>query len=245
MKINDLEIDNIGKRTYMASSNILIYKFILQSNLLIKDIINKLEQQLLNETKFVIDDYNESEITGTYIYSCIYKSFEYDFETNSFQNITRKKYITTEFHIKLETEFMDIWGSYQSVNKIITAISLALDNRVIIEPLELNFSKIVEYLKKSDCVVVGKTTATQVAFNDGILADCTFDLSKYASPFEIIEKYNKNIEKISIKWKFKDLVVGMVIYTSGSIRIYRSRHSINNKQLHEIYCMLEYAGRRK
>lgn len=31
------------------------------------------------------------EISGTYIYSSIYKSVEYDFDTNSFQNITRKK----------------------------------------------------------------------------------------------------------------------------------------------------------
>ena len=72
---------------------------------------------------------------------------------------------------------------------LITALSIAIDNKAIIEPLELDFSKIIEYLKETDNVIVGKTTATQVAFNDGILADCTFDLSNYDNPFEIIESF--------------------------------------------------------
>ena len=139
---------------------------------------------------------------------------------------------------------MDVWGSSQNASKIITALSIAIDNKAIIEPLELDFSKIIEYLKETDYVIVGKTTATQVAFNDGILADCTFDLSNYDNPFEIIERYKKNIDKISVKWKCEDVYIGMLIFISGSIRIYRLRHSINNKQLNKIYRMLECSGRR-
>lgn len=228
----------------MAASNILIYKFILRADLSSVQIIDKLEQQILDETRFVIDDYSDTEISGTYIYSSIYKSVEYDFDTNSFQNITRKKYVTTEFHINLEKNYMDVWGSSQNASKIITALSIAIDNKAIIEPLELDFSKIIECLKETDNVIVGKTTATQVAFNDGMLADCTFDLSNYDNPFEIIERYKKNIDKISIKWKCEDVYIGMLIFISGSIRIYRLRHSINNKQLNEIYRMLECSGRR-
>jgi hypothetical protein len=207
-------------------------------------IIDKLEQQILDETRFVIDDYSDMEISGTYVYSSIYKSIEYDFDTNSFRSITRKKYVTTEFHINLEKNYMDIWGSSQNAGKIITTLSIAIDNKAIIEPLELDFSKIIDYLKETDNVIVGKTTATQVAFNDGILANCTFDLSNYDNPFEIIERYKKNIDKISVKWKCDDVYMGMIIFISGSIRIYRLRHSINNKQLNKIYRMLECSGRR-
>ena len=228
----------------MATSNILIYKFILCTDLSSTQIIDKLEQQILDETRFVIDDYSDIEISGTYVYSSIYKSVEYDFDTNSFQSITRKKYVTTEFHINLEKNYMDIWGSSQNAGKIITTLSIAIDNKAVIEPLELDFSKIIEYLKETDNVIIGKTTATQVAFNDGILADCTFDLSNYDNPFEIIERYKKNIDKISVKWKCEDVYMGMIIFISGSIRIYRLRHSINNKQLNKIYRMLECSGRR-
>ena len=228
----------------MAASNILIYKFILRTDLSCVQIIDKLEQQILDETRFVIDDYSDKEISGTYVYSTIYKSEEYDFDTNSFQNITRKKYVITEFHINLEKNYMDIWGSSQNASKIITAVSIAIDNKTIIEPLELNFSKIIEYLKETDNVIVGKTTATQLTFNDGILADCTFDLSNYDNPFEIIERYKNNIDKISIKWKCEDVYIGMLIFISGSIRIYRLRRSISSKQLNKIYSMLECSGRR-
>ena len=198
----------------------------------------------MDETRFVIDDYSDMEISGTYVYSSIYKSIEYDFDTNSFRSITRKKYVTTEFHINLEKNYMDIWGSSQNAGKIITTLSIAIDNKAIIEPLELDFSKIIDYLKETDNIIVGKTTATQVAFNDGILANCTFDLSNYDNPFEIIERYKKNIDKISVKWKCDDVYMGMIIFISGSIRIYRLRHSINNKQLNKIYRMLECSGRR-
>lgn len=228
----------------MAASNILIYKFILRTDLSSVQIIDKLEQQILDETRFVIDDYSDMEISGTYVYSSIYKSIEYDFDTNSFRSITRKKYVTTEFHINLEKNYMDIWGSSQNAGKIITTLSIAIDNKAIIEPLELDFSKIIDYLKETDNIIVGKTTATQVAFNDGILANCTFDLSNYDNPFEIIERYKKNIDKISVKWKCDDVYMGMIIFISGSIRIYRLRHSINNKQLNKIYRMLECSGRR-
>ena len=228
----------------MAASNILIYKFILRTDLSSVQIIDKLEQQILDETRFVIDDYSDMEISGTYVCSSIYKSIEYDFDTNSFRSITRKKYVTTEFHINLEKNYMDIWGSSQNAGKIITNLSIAIDNKAIIEPLELDFSKIIDYLKETDNVIVGKTTATQVAFNDGILANCTFDLSNYDNPFEIIERYKKNIDKISVKWKCDDVYMGMIIFISGSIRIYRLRHSINNKQLNKIYRMLECSGRR-
>lgn len=228
----------------MAASNILLYKFVLCTDLSSAQIIDRLEQQILDETRFVIDEYSDSEISGTYVYSFLYKSVEYDFDTNSFQNVTNKKYVTAEFHVNLEKNYMDIWGSSQNASKIITAISIAIDNKVVIEPLDLEFSKIIEYLKETDGVMIGKITATQVAFSDGIIADCTIDLSDYNKPFNVIEKYKKNIDKISIKWVCEDVNIGMLIYTSGSIRIYRLRRSINIKQLHMIYQMLECSGRR-
>lgn len=86
-------------------------------------------------------------------------------------------------------------GNSQKCTKIITSISLAFDNHIVIEALEMKFTRMIEYLSKEEGIYVGKVTARQVVLNDGLLADCTLDLSREEMPFETIDKYKKNIQK--------------------------------------------------
>lgn len=62
-------------------------------------------------------------------------------------------------------------------------------------------------------------------------------------PFETIDKYKKNIQKISFKWKCVDSIIRMVIHMTGAVTIYKARHMINENELECIYKMLLYAGR--
>lgn len=68
-------------------------------------------------------------------------------------------------------------GNSPNAQKIITSISLAFDNHIVIEALEMKFTRMIEYLSKEEGIYVGKVTARQVVLNDGLLADCTLDLS--------------------------------------------------------------------
>ena len=54
----------------------------------------------------------------------------------------------------------------------------------------------IEYLSKEEGIYVGKVTARQVVLNDGLLADCTFDLSREEMPFETIDKYKRIFKNI-------------------------------------------------
>jgi hypothetical protein len=86
-------------------------------------------------------------------------------------------------------------------------------------------------------------TARQVALGDGLLADCSFDLSFQDKPFETIEKYKNNIQKIGFKWKCVNSNIRMFIYMSGAVTVYKERHLIDDDELECIYKMLLYAGR--
>lgn len=227
----------------MASSNVLLYKVILDQEYSISDIVSRIENDILDETRVVVDNYNDTSLSGVYIYTEIYKSREYDFESNSFEVITRKKYVITEFHIDFKSNFMDIWGNTKNAQKIITAIAIALDNHIIIEAFEMKFFKMVEYLSKKEGIYVGKVTARQVVLTDGLLADCTFDLSHTDMPFETISKYKKNVQKISFKWKCTDSDISMVIHMSGALTVYKARHMISDADLEEIYKIMLFAGR--
>ena len=227
----------------MAASNILLYKINFDQNYSMDEIVSRLEEDVLDETRIVVENYNDTSFEGIHIYSEIYKAKEYNFYSNSFEIITRKKYIVTEFHMDVKNSYMDIWGTIKNAQKIITAISLSFDNHIMIDALEMKFTRLIEYLSKEEDIYVGKISARQVVLNDGLLADCCFDLSYQEMPFEIINKYKKNIQNISFKWKFTDSAIRVVIHMNGSITIYKARHMINENELNCIYKMLLYAGR--
>ena len=95
----------------MASSSILLYKIKFEQEYHIDEIINRIENDILDETRIVVEDYTETSLSGIYIYAEIYKSQEYNFQINNFEVITRKKYVVTEFHIDMKNNYMDIWGT--------------------------------------------------------------------------------------------------------------------------------------
>lgn len=227
----------------MAMSSILLYKIKFGHKYSIGEIINRIENDILEQTRIVVENYTDTALSGIYIYTEIYKAQEYNFQSNDFEVVTRKKYVVTEFHIDIKNNYMDIWGTVKNAQKIITSISLAFDNHIAIEALEMKFTRIIEYLSKEEGIYVGKVTARQVILNDGLLADCTFDLSGEAMPFETIDKYKKNIQKISFRWKRTESIISMVIHMSGTVTIYKARRMIKDDELEGIYKMLLYAGR--
>ncbi len=227
----------------MASSNILLYKIRFDQDYSSVDIVERIERDFLDETRLIVEKYDESSVFGLYIYSEIIKTKEYNFHTNSFEIITSKKFTATEFHIDMKKKYLDVWGNVKNAQKVIVAIALAFDNKISIDALELKFSKMIEYLRKEDNVYVNKVTARQIVLNDGLLADCTFDLSKTEKPFMVIEKYKDNIRKISFKWKCTDRMIGLIIHMSGTVTVYKTRESIREEEMTAIYDMLLFAGR--
>lgn len=103
----------------MASSSILLYKIKFEQEYHIDEIINKIENDILDETRIVVEDYTETSLSGIYIYAEIYKSQEYNFQINNFEVITRKKYVVTEFHIDMKNNYMDIWGTTKNAQKLL------------------------------------------------------------------------------------------------------------------------------
>ncbi|WP_370775872.1 hypothetical protein [Anaerobutyricum hallii] len=227
----------------MASTRILLYRTIFECEYSITEIVDRLESDMLDGTKMVIEDFDNMSLSGMYIYSELYKAQEYNFQTNIFETRLQKRYVVTEFHWDITENYMDIWGNAKNAQKIITAISLAFDNKIIVEALKLKFDKLIEFLSKQDNICVDKVIAKQVVLDDGLLADCSLDLSTQIKPFEIISRYKNNIKRIGFKWKCIDSDIKMVIYMSGAITIYKKQYLIESDELKQIHRMLLYAGR--
>ena len=82
----------------MAGCSVLMYKINAYTNPLIDDLVQNLENNILDETRTIIDEYDDDSLSGTYVYSEISKSREYNFEQNKFEIVTQKKYVAIEFH---------------------------------------------------------------------------------------------------------------------------------------------------
>ena len=65
----------------------------------------------------VIEAFDDTSLFGIYIYSELYKEQEYNFQTNVFESMLRKKYVATEFHWDIRKNYIDIWGSVKNAKK--------------------------------------------------------------------------------------------------------------------------------
>lgn len=227
----------------MAGCSVLMYKINVYRNPLMIDLVRNLENNFLDETRTIIDEYDDDSLSGTYVYSEISKSREYNFEQNKFEIVTQKKYIAIEFHLNLKDQYLDVWGTPKNAQHILTALSLAFDNNVSIEPACFDFIKMVDYLKDRNNIYVNKVSVRGLVLEKDLLADCTINLDGKEQPFKIIDKYKDNINRVSFRWKCDNNIISIVLYKSGAISIYKQRHLITNSVLNNIYEMLLFARR--
>lgn len=227
----------------MAACNILMYSINFSDDVIIEDVIEKLEKNSLEDTRVIVDEYDNDSIAGTYIYSEINKVREYNFKKNIFEFITETRYVAVEFHFNFKYKYLDVWGSQKNAQRVITVISLTFNNNISIEPSYFDFMKIIDYLKKKDYVYVNRVVANGLSIEKDLIADCSFNLTGKEKPFNIIDKYKNNIQKVSFKWKCENQILSIVIYKTGVITIHKQRHLIDNEELNNLYQMLMYARR--
>jgi len=228
----------------MASQNILIYKIRFQKEISVDEIINLLESEALEETKILIKDSDFNQLSAVYIYSEILRSREFDFEKNSFVDMTQKKYASVDFHIDLSKKLVDVWGNKKNAQRIITALAFALNNKVVIEPCELDMNKMIDYLKGVSNIKINKVRAKDIIIESDLVADCIFDLSMKEAPFDVISRYKKNIQRVIFRWDIENgSPVSITLYQSGAVTVHKDRDAIGEKSLELIYEVLSEARR--
>lgn len=227
----------------MASCNVLMYKIVLLLEISIEELVQRLENIATEETRVIVDYSDSESIAGTYVYSEISKSREYNFEINDFEIVTQKRYIAIEFHINKEKKYLDIWGNKKSAQRVVTAISIALDNRISIEAVNVDFYKIISFLKEKTSVYINKVIASGVVLEKELLADCSFNLARMEKPFRIVDRYIDKIQRVAFKWEIDNTIISIVLYKSGTVTIHKQRHQLSNKVLDNIYELMLYAGR--
>ncbi len=223
--------------------SILNYHFKILKDMEDSDIVNKLESPILESAKMLIEQNAQGEFEGIFVFLEIIKERIYDFEKEDFTEVTSQKYSAVNFSININNEILEIWGSRKGAQKVMGALSQVFENQIIIEQYEVSFEKAVEYLKDCSSVSVGKVKAKEIIIENGLIADCIFDLSLTEKPFSILDKYKENIDRIRFELETDNTKVGITLYNSGMISVHKSKELISDAVMVMIHKIINASRR--
>ena len=102
----------------------------------------------------------------------------------------------------------------------------------------------INYLKNISNIKINKVRAKDIIIDSDLLADCIFDLSMKEAPFEIINRYKKNIQRVIFRWDIENgSSISITLYQSGAVTVHKDRDTIGDKSLELIYDLLNEARR--
>lgn len=232
----------------MATQSILPYTFKLLENNSSEFIQGTIDGYQQPDERFIVEYYDKNQLDGVYIFVLYYKESVFNYETNGFKLIDTSKSIAIQFHINLLLGTLDIWSGKKYAQKLITALTMMFENKIIMEPYEISFEKSMKFLKMLPNITIGIVKVEDVSFDKDIIASCTFNLTTHSEPFTVLDKYIQRISKITITinstaFENNDDTVSLSIYQSGAIVIYKSRNQLSTLTLEKIQKLLEESRR--
>lgn len=218
----------------MATNSIHFFKFNMKEKMSIEEISELIftpEDEF--EDRFILNDYSDNTMDGCYISYYNSKEMIYDEKKGSIEEIIVRKNVIVPFSIDIDNNLLDIWSNYANANKLIARLGLLLKHNIYIESINIDIKRIISKLGDSNLKVSNVKIENYILEND-IIANCVFDLKNHSNPKEILEKYEKNLVKLTLSILNNDESTTIIIYKSGSVVIYKSRKEISLETLEMI-----------
>lgn len=229
----------------MSAQSVFFCNFKLLNQLTTEELVESIFKIEVNdsEDRFVLNEYDNRIIDGYYVISYVFKELTYNYLNNSFETVDVKRTLAISFSIDLEKEMIDIWSNKSNASKLMTALALSLNNKVVMESINISFSHIVQRMQKGH-IQIGKVKVENIVFENNIIASCIFDLTNHDKPYSVLEKYKKDIIQISAVLKDNSgEAVTITVYSTGSIVIYKSKEQLSPELLNKIKEISIGAGR--
>jgi hypothetical protein len=224
----------------MSVLSILPYTFKLLENTSEEYIQKTFDAYQVPDERFVVEYYDKQQIEGVYIFIHYFKENIFDYNKNDFNIVNSSKSVAVQFHIDLSSNTLDIWGGKKNAQKLITALTVMFENKIVLESYEISFEKTMSYLKSIPNISIGTVKVEDVSFDKDIVASCTFNLATHSNPFMVLDKYNHKISKITfVLVENNDNSVQLSIYQSGAIVIYKNRNYLSALTIEKIQNLLE------
>ncbi|WP_286335564.1 hypothetical protein [Bacteroides caecimuris] len=220
----------------MATQRVSFCKFVPIGACDLDSVVLRLLEKSDEANRFVFNEQANQYISGCYLVQQTRNEITYNAQENRFESITTSKLVVAKFEVDLQKSALIIWGNRNIAQKLITLLSQACNNQVIIDVYQANFKRILQKLVKLEDITFSKMKLENVVIDHGITASCNISLVHLDDAKELVKKYSENISQLSlfIGNRLEENSVSLTLFSSGSIVIYKDRDSISDEIVAEI-----------
>lgn len=220
----------------MATQRVSICKFVPRDSCNLDAIVTFLLRESDDANRFVFNEQNDSYISGCYLVQQTRNEVSYNVQENRFETVITNRLVVVKFEINLPNSILTIWGNKNIAQRLITLISQACNNQVVIDSYQVDFKKMLNRILSMGDITLSKMKLENVMIDSGINASCNVSLLNLDNAGALVKKYSDNISQISLILgdRFGDNAVSMTLFSSGSIVIYKDRDSISNEVIAQI-----------
>ena len=205
----------------MATQRVSFCKFIPRTSCDLDTIVSYLMQESDDTNRFVFNEQGNNYISGCYLVQQVRNEVSYNVQENRFETVITNKLAVVKFEIDLPNSVLTIWGNKNIAQRLITLISQACNNQVVIENYEVDFKRMLATISSMDEVTLSKMKLENVMIDSGISASCNVVLLNLDGAKALVKKYSENISQLSIILgdRLSENSVSLTLFSSGSIVI--------------------------
>ena len=178
---------------------------------------------------------SETELSGEYVIVQTVEETFYNALERSFEQRKTQKANVVQFNVY--NSRLEIWGNKTSTNRLVFAISTALQNRISINIVEISIQDIINKLHNFK-VKVSKVCFEDFLFTEDIVGNFTVDLSSYGDAFSVLNKYKDKISRMTIILPCDGTALKISISAKGNIMVYKAREVFDQDALDTLHAIL-------
>lgn len=231
----------------MATRKLSFCKFKPLQPFNLEEYADKLQKASNDNEKFVINDCTDLWLDGYYAIEYVKNETRYNFLDTKIETVPVTVTSVAKFSIDLKNNIMDIWGNKNIALKLITALSLSMHNEVIIESITTNIKEAINLAFIESDVNIIRVKIEDIIIDNGIVANCSVNLSGQDNYKELLKKYIKNITQatLSIYAEEPENRISFAIYSSGAVVVYKDKDEIEDNAFEIIKRICFPSGRVK
>lgn len=222
----------------MSSQKLSVYNLHLKSGVLWNDVVSAMIEANSDISHCIINEQSDIYIGGYYLFETLQNQTQYNVDRNCFETVQIKRQNLIKFDLYVEKCVMFLWGSKKAASLFITLLEQSAQANIIIDLKQMVFKDMINKLLKNPSAKFMRMKILNVVIDNGIVANCNVNLSQLDQPSDIIKKYLGSISQITLFLGTEGDSVSMIIYSSGSVVIYRNRDEISDEIMNDINNMI-------
>lgn len=222
----------------MATQKLSSYSVALNDGKDWYSIIEKLLSLNTEQSHCTVNEQIENYIGGCFIYESLCNKTVYNIAENKFETVMVPKQNIVKFDIFTNSGFMFLWGNRKAAALFVTTMEQASNHSIIIDYNNTDFKTMIKRLLIDKSAKFLKMKITDIIIENGIVANCSVNLSNHDDYLYLINKFIDNIVQMTVTIGGESDSVSLALYSTGSVVVFKDRDDIDDEAMNSINIMI-------